>query len=335
MRSAVEYHRLYIPFKNIPDVIFCDNIEAITAEYIKDNNITQVWFNRNIAPTTLDPNPLFHLFRRLGVKIICDLDDYWNVGFGHVLYDYMRLSNLTKSSISQIKSSDYVCVTHDYLRNIIIKELNISPHRIIIAPNAIDPLEKQYKQDFEYNIDRLFWQGSVTHHHDLKQMSQALNEMEVKLFIAGYDPSSQIKDKQGKIIYNWDVTGNLFNKKQWIPFMDVENYMTAYDGKGICLIPLEKTKFTQCKSNLKMLEAGWTKKPVIATGIHPYTSIGVDGDNCLFAFTTKAWKMSIKKLLENPNFADDIRFNLHDDVCDNYLIDRVNQTRIDLINKIK
>ena len=57
--------------------------------------------------------------------------------------------------------------------------------------------------------------------------------------------------------------------------------MKFYQNKGICLIPLESNKFTACKSNLKMLEAGWAKKPVIVSGVHPYNKLGKDNKNCL------------------------------------------------------
>lgn len=332
MRSAVEYHRLYIPFKNM-DVLFEDNIEAVTAQYLKDNDIQVVWFNRNISPTLYNPDPLFRLLRHMGIKIVCDIDDYWELNFGHVLYNVMIKGNLKNSQISQIKASDYVCVTHEFLANKVHKELGVSRHRIIIAPNGIDPTEPQYDQTFSYDLTKIFWQGSVTHHDDLKQMAKAFNNLGLKIFIAGYQRESYT-EKNGKKYYHWEETGNLFENKQWIPFAEVDDYMKFYQNKGICVIPLEKNKFTVCKSNLKMLEAGWAKKPVVVSGIHPYTTIGKDLKNCMFAYSERAWSYSLRYLLDNPNFAEDIRERLHEDVRDNYLINKCNESRLNLIDKI-
>jgi glycosyltransferase involved in cell wall biosynthesis len=160
-----------------------------------------------------------------------------------------------------------------------------------------------------------------------------VNEFNFKLLIAGYDAESHYINKQGEKVNHWDETGKLFNKKQFIHTQPIDSYMNIYQGKGICLIPLENTPFNACKSNLKMLEAGWAKKPVIASGVHPYTTIGKDRKNCLFAYTHKAWVQSISYMLENPNFADDMRIELHEDVKNNYLLENVNQTRINLIEK--
>lgn len=380
-QSAVDYHRLIIPFKNIDNVIFSEGAEYyntitkesninLTREYLINNNIGIVWFSRNISPVCLNPDPIYRLIRSLGIKIVIDIDDNPKVDYGSLFHRFRIDTNLQHSEITQIKAADYVCVTHEHLRTIINKEYNYPKDRIIVAANGIDPKETQYDTDFSYKLENIFWQGSVTHHNDLKQLSEALNEMQQKIYIAGYNPESHkditdysklnlepsghifddnpsiydlpikarykhVPDKYRKKLYHWEETGKLFKYKQWIHSAPVTEYMKFYQNKGICVIPLEKTRFTVCKSNLKMLEAGWAKKPVIASGIHPYNVLGKDGVNCEFAYNKKAWIDSISYILENPNYADDLRFQLHEDVKENFMIDKVNQSRIDLINKIK
>lgn len=363
--SGVDYHRLYIPFKNMEGVIFEHHIEGITKKYLQDNNITQVWFNRNISPEFLDPNRLFKIIKSAGCKIVCDIDDYWNMPYGHVLRDVSIRMNLRNSNISQIKHSDYVVCTHSVLADMVIKELGVSKHKLVIAPNAIDPNEPQYNQEFKYNLKNIFWQGSVTHHYDLKLISEAVNTLNEKLFIGGYvkesykvltDVSKMDFSPEGHIFddkpfvyllpylerykyleerhlekyYHWEEMGKMFNRKQWINEAPVTEYMNFYQDKGICLIPLEKSKFTSCKSNLKMLEAGWAKKPVVVSGVYPYTSLA-NPSNCRMAGNTSEWIRSIKYLKENPNAADDLRFKLHEDIKQNYLIDKANQSRLNII----
>ena len=368
--SAVEYHRLLIPFRNIANKIINGEIETVNEAYIKHYGINQVWFNRNIAPNSLDADKMYRLFRKNGVKIICDVDDYWNLPIGHTLRKPMVTMRLKQSYISQMKYADAVVVTHSHLADMAINELGISSKRIYIAPNAIDPEETQYRQEYEYNIDKIFWQGSVTHHHDLKTISKAVNDLNIKLYIGGYhpesyedltdyskvdfEPSGHLFDDKPEVYalplnqrynfypdhlknkrYHWRETGKLFNRKQFIHHLPVDQYMSTYNGMGICLTPLERTKFNSCKSPLKMLEAGWAKKPVIVSGVMPYTLIAKDGDNCLTAYTPEAWKRAIDIMLKNPEYADDLRHNLHEDIKDNYLIDKVNKTRIEIIENLK
>lgn len=364
--SAVEYHRLLIPFRKIKEKIIHTDIESVGENYIKQHGITQVWFNRNIAPTSLDADRMFRMFRKLGVKIVCDVDDYWNLPVGHIFRNTMQNMRLKQSYVSQMKAADAVVVTHNYLADLSTSELGISKKRIFVAPNAIDPEEKQYNQDFGYNHQNLFWQGSVTHHYDLKTISKAVNDLGIKLYIGGYnpeshddktdyskvnlEPSGHVFDDKPEVYklplnqrygyypehlkakyYHWQETGKMFDRKQFIHHLPVDQYMNTYQNKGICLIPLERSKFTACKSPLKMLEAGWAKKPVIVSGVHPYTLIAQDGKNCLTAYTTKSWKRAISILINNPEYADELRHNLHEDIRQNYLIDKVNTVRTELI----
>jgi glycosyltransferase involved in cell wall biosynthesis len=366
--SGVEYHRCLIPFKNIPNVIFTDNIEEVPPQFLKDNNIGIVWFNRNISPVNLNPDRMYKALRYMKIKIVIDIDDSWNIPFGHILYKPTVLQKRRQSAISQIQAADYVCVTHQQLKDNVVNELKVDKRKVIIAPNGIDPTELQYAQDFNYKLDNIFWQGSVTHHHDLKLISESVNELNKKIFIAGYNPESHYSttnyedinlepdghyfddkkwiyelplqerweywEDKGLKIYHWEEIGNMFNRKQWIHELPSTEYMNSYQNKGLTLIPLESSKFTACKSNLKLLESGWAKKPVIVSHTKPYLPLAKDGNNCETANTKSDWIDSIKYILENPNYADDLRFQLHEDIKENYLIDKVNQSRIELIEKI-
>lgn len=327
--GGVEYHRLIIPFKNIPDTQITPSFEDVTEKDLKDHNITQVWFNRNLSEK-YDPLPIVAKLKRSGVKMVIDIDDYWNVPFGHVLNKVWKESNLARLYSDQIQIADYVCVTHQKLADTIIRELGVSPKKIIIAPNAIDPNEDQYTKRYIYNLENLFWQGSITHFHDLKQLSQTINNLELDFTftIAGYNKlSNEAWDKQFELF----KIGTRLRKIEAKPTYE---YMSVYEGMGICLIPLENNKFNTHKSNLKMLEAGWAEKPVIVSGIHPYNTLAKDKVNCLTAYTPKAWDNAIRTLLSNPNQANDIRHRLNEDIKAAYTIDKVNNVRIDLINHL-
>lgn len=331
--GGVEYHRLIIPFdkRHISDVQITPSLEEAKEATYKEYDISQVWFSRHINPENLDPFDIFVRAKRAGVKIVMDMDDYWQLPFGHMSFNQWRDSNLTALYKDCLVSSDYICTTHSMLADTMVRELGISRKKIIIAPNAIDPDEEQYSQDFTYKLSNLFWQGSITHHYDLKQMADVLHRIDkdFTFSIAGFS------EHNPETVKLWDEQEKLFSLGERfirIPAAPARDYMNGYQDKGICLIPLENSKFNRHKSNLKLLEAGWAKKPVIVSGIHPYIPLARHGKNCLMAYTKDAWAQAIKKLLDNPDLADDLRLQLHEDVRKDYTIDKANTSRIDLIN---
>jgi hypothetical protein len=92
------------------------------------------------------------------------------------------------------------------------------------------------------------------------------------------------------------------------------------------------------KSQLKVIEAGFYKKALIASNIGPYTidlkhslknGQFVDG-NALLVDETKNhsdWVKSIKKLVENPNMIVDLGERLYETVKDKYDINNVSHER--------
>jgi glycosyltransferase involved in cell wall biosynthesis len=323
--GGVEYHRLFIPFKNIPSTLVCREPEKLTVSELKDKNVSVVWYSRNISPIINAPWPIIDKIRKAGCKIVVDMDDYWELDYGHVLKNYWSSAGLKKCYTDQMIHADYVCTTHNHLASLMMKELKIKSNKIIVASNAIDQEEPQYNQDFNYTHENIFWQGSVTHHYDLKQICQPMNELGLTLNMAGYNAHSNTE---------WEATESLFQSVNRINNKPVTEYMDSYVNMGISVIPLERKKFNHCKSNLKMLEAGWAQKPVIVSGIHPYTAIAKDGKNCLTAYSHNAWVDALTKLTTDKSFADDLRFTLHDLVKSEYDIKKVNKIRINLLNQI-
>ena len=327
--GGVEYHRLIVPFKNIPDTNITPSLEDVNEADLINHNITQVWFNRNLSEK-YDPLPIITKLKRSGVKMVIDIDDYWQVPTSHVMSETWKRSNIARLYSDQIIFSDYVCVTHKQLADTIIKELGVSYKKIIIAPNAIDPSEEQYTKRYIYNLENIFWQGSITHFHDLKQLTQAINSLNLDFTftIAGYN---QLSSEE------WEKKFELFKigtRLRKIEAKKTYEYMDIYEGMGLCVVPLLNNKFNRHKSNLKMIEAGWAEKPVVVSNIHPYTTLAVDKVNCLVADTPKDWENAIRTLLSNPNQANDIRHRLNEDIKARYTIDKVNGVRIDLINHL-
>lgn len=313
--NGVFYHRLYVPYNALSrqgfDVQMTRAVNTITLDECKQFDIAV--FNRNIDPDTFDPSPIFAKFRAAGCKIIMDIDDLWDIAPGHPMYSYARKTNFAGCCMDQLKYADHITTTHAHLKSQIVK-LGIDKKKVTICRNAIDPSQDQYAQTFT-KTDRLMWQGSSTHAMDL----ELLKDIEHPINLCGYS-----------YIPEWFEMCEKVQQPIIKDALDVVRYMNHYNDTGISLIPLKDNHFNRNKSNLKMIEAGWANKPVICSNIHPYNTLADNMINCITAKTPQEFKSRTNMLLANQNLQDDISGKLHEQIKTHYLIDKVNERRIEL-----
>jgi len=143
-------------------------------------------------------------------------------------------------------------------------------------------------------------------------------KLDVGIVYGGYNEKSEASKRICK-----SFTGN--NRKiKVIPPAKLHQYAFMYDHWDISLIPLQNTTFNRCKSNLKLLEAGFKKTAAIVSGIHPYAPDMVDGVNCIKIpanADAKAWFRAVRELVNNPKLRETIAENLHECVVKNYSLE--------------
>ena len=128
----------------------------------------------------------------------------------------------------------------------------------------------------------------------------------------------------------------------------VTGYAKNYSKFDISLSPIKNTMFNRMKSQLKVIEAGFYKKAIIASNIGPYTidlkhcldnGNFVDGNAILVneARNHADWSKFIEKLVKNPNLIKDMGERLYETVKDKYDLNNVTNDRkqfyIDIANK--
>lgn len=132
----------------------------------------------------------------------------------------------------------------------------------------------------------------------------------------------------------------------------ISTYATNYNLFDVSLAPLEENLFNKVKSQLKVIEAGFHKKAIIAQNFGPYKidlenyydkgtkkeqlPINPNG-NALLVDTGKNhkdWYRNIKRLVTNPELITELSEKLHDTVKDTYSIDAVTAERRDLYLKL-
>ena len=118
----------------------------------------------------------------------------------------------------------------------------------------------------------------------------------------------------------------------------VTTYAKNYSKFDISLAPIQNHIFNRMKSQLKVIEAGFYKKALIASNVGPYTidlkhalnqGQFTDGNALLVNESNNHsdWAKNIKKLVENPNMIIDMGERLYETVKDKYDLNNVTKER--------
>jgi len=127
--------------------------------------------------------------------------------------------------------------------------------------------------------------------------------------------------------------------------LPVNTYAVNYSKFDISLAPIKNHIFNRMKSQLKVIEAGFYKKALIASNVGPYTidlkhSLNngnfVDGNALLVNEHNNHsdWSKYIKKLVDNPNMIVDMGERLYETVKDTYDLNVVTKTRAEFYSSL-
>jgi len=125
----------------------------------------------------------------------------------------------------------------------------------------------------------------------------------------------------------------------------VDSYARNYSKFDISLAPIKNHIFNRMKSQLKVIEAGFYKKALIASNIGPYTidlkhalhqGKFTDGNALLVNESNNHsdWAKHVKKLVDNPNLITDLGERLYETVSKTYDLNVVTKTRRDFYKSL-
>ena len=302
--NGVSYHRLLMPFAKMKRDYGIEIVVLLNKDDEFFNNlegVTHVVYNRNISGL-MQPEETYLKLKAKGIKVICDVDDYWELNKKHPMSYYYEKTNLTKCVIKNLKLADLIWTTTPILAD------KIRPYNknIVIIKNALDPLEKQYAyEDLSLDFDTFFYSGGSTHLRDLKLLGSAFDN---ETFFAK-TPKLPKRMKGIKV-----------------QISDIQEYAKDYQDCGICVIPLQENTFNSCKSELKMIEAGHFAKPVMVSAIDPYTLLATN-KNSLKVYNND-WTSAIKKIKGNHTMQVDLGLKLKEDVAIKHDLAKENEKRL-------
>lgn len=120
----------------------------------------------------------------------------------------------------------------------------------------------------------------------------------------------------------------------------ISSYANNYNLFDISLAPLADNTFNKVKSQLKVIEAGFHHKAIIAQDFGPYQIdltnaiqregvIDMSANAVLIGMNKnhKDWYAAIKKLVNNPELRIALQNNLHETVKDTYSIKKISEDR--------
>ena len=127
----------------------------------------------------------------------------------------------------------------------------------------------------------------------------------------------------------------------------ITTYAANYNNFDISLAPLKEHMFNKVKSQLKVIEAGFHKKALIAQNFGPYqidciNAIDRGGKinpkgNCLLVDTHKnhkQWYQYTKRLIDNPSLIEDLGERLYEDIVPKYHIDVTTKYRAEVYREL-
>lgn len=134
---------------------------------------------------------------------------------------------------------------------------------------------------------------------------------------------------------------NVSYVRRWT--QEISKYAHNYNYFDVSLAPLVETSFNSFKSELKVIEAGFHKKAIIASDVKPYSSILVsavnegvynDKGNALLVSPRKNhkdWAKHMKRVIDSPSMVEDLGNRLYETVKDKYSLKNVSKDRVDFL----
>ena len=324
-----------------------------------------VHYHRAISQNYDYSAQLVEKLNAMGIITICDIDDYWLPTKDHPIHDIIVFNKINEKIVANLKVAKYVTTTtphfadeirkqtpeHDKLR---IGWLGGSSHLAdlqLLDGSFAKIVDKKDKYQFVLcgfdtrgTITEIIAQTGEHKKRDIKPEETVWARYE-EIFTQKYKTISP--EYQKKLM--------LFQQQEYPEFIDesyrrgwslpVTSYAKNYSKFDVSLAPIKNHIFNRMKSQLKIIEAGFYKKAIIASNVGPYTidlkhclenGKFVDGNAMLVneARNHADWAKYINNLIANPNMVKDMGERLYETVKDTYDLNTVTKTRADLYKSL-
>lgn len=350
-------------FTSVNGITIGEDVVSNDGLIINDEWLSQfdlVHFCRGIAPYPFIEQVCDRL-TRLNIPFGLDLDDYWKLPTNHQLYNHYKNWVMTEAIIKCIRESLFITTTTPILRDEIAK---LNPN-VYVLENGIDLLDPIWEATPTSDIPRFGFMQGTTHLEGIKMVAPAVKKLlnekkyegKFQIKLAGFWAQPNMTEPSIPMIYESMLTDYYktlrFNPpyqeylKQYTPLendkfndfsyqriwaVGVKDFGKCYDQIDISVIPLVDDKFNACKSELKLLEAGFKGRAAIVSNVKPYTLLANDKNSFLIN-KTDSWYLTMKYCIDNPNAVEDKAQQLRYDVIKNYSLQGLADKRAEVYKK--
>jgi hypothetical protein len=334
--SASDYHRIFNPFRYLPledgeQARFIEQDEELSKADFKDANL--VIFNRH---PTIDLEQLIVMKKQYKFKVWNDIDDSWELYEHHYLYDEWKKNKTAELIVKSINIADIVSVTNVRL----LRKIAPLNSACKVIHNALPIGHEQFTpKKTESSYLRFMYAGGPSHVSDLETIKDFFDMTtrdlhligKSKFILAGYNKSYREKSLHSmndlmKKTPNYETRNSL----------PLEKYMDHYNYTDIALAPIENNLFNHYKSNLKVIEAGCMRVPIIAANSFPFLDDSeMENKGVFFCDKPKDWYNIARTFTDYPQTAIIAGNLLYDYVKRKYDLCEINKMRRETINWLK
>jgi glycosyltransferase involved in cell wall biosynthesis len=334
-------------------------------------------FHRSIGPDFDKSYELIQKLNDLGIITVCDIDDYWMPGKEHPIHDIIRVNKINEKITANLRVSKYVTTTTTLFADE-IKKLNKNVVIFPNAINPNEPQFKEPTLESDRLRVGWLGGSSHLHDLQLLSLGKTVElKDKLQYVLCGFDTRGTVTEinqqtgeqkkrdilphetvwAQYEKIFTQDLTTVSEEYKKYLlqysqeaypneldePYVrvwtkPVTSYAKNYSKFDVSLAPIKNHMFNRMKSQLKVIEAGFYKKAIIASDLGPYTidlnhclknGNFVDGNALLVSENRNHsdWSKYIDKLVKNPNMAKDMGERLYETVKDKYDLNTVTKDR--------
>lgn len=165
--SGCDYHRIFLPFSYMEfrqedSFRYFSNDDTLNESDFKDYNI--IYYNRT---PNFELSKLLDLRAKYDFKIVCDIDDYWNLNPNHYFYQDWKKHDMKSEMISCLGSADLCITTNEQLKEQ-VKNVN---RNCIVIPNALPFGFGQFNESkAKHEYINILYAGGSSHLPDLKSV---------------------------------------------------------------------------------------------------------------------------------------------------------------------
>lgn len=262
-----------------------------------------------------------------GIKVVVEIDDRLDfVARDNVASSvFYNNSDANKTFFECMMMADAVHTTTPEIAQ--AYKLKNKNKNIKVFYNAIDFSDPVYKQEplrnqYPAGQINVLWAGSTSHWDSIKYIKGVIEHPimaheRAHLIICGNEQFFDIFDLPPE-------------KKTYIRGVEDVNAFPVMPSHGhISLAPVVQSAFNDGKSELKCLESGVWKSPIIASPVAPYQRFQGQGGGIMLCKGNKpiSWQKNLNKLLSNPDEITRLGQEAYENIVANYDQNIINQQR--------